>query len=78
MTGRSLVSTRSKEIPHEGKRIIDAAKGKLKKVTLELGGRLPNVVFADADMEVAIPGGANAIFFHHGQCCAAGLRLFIE
>jgi len=47
-------------------------------VTLELGGRLPNVVFADADMEVAIPGGANAIFFHHGQCCAAGLRLFIE
>src|SRR6266536_2555510 len=61
-----------------GKRIIEAAKGNLKKVTLELGGKSPNVVFADADMDTAIPGAANAIFFNHGQCCAAGSRLYIE
>jgi phenylacetaldehyde dehydrogenase len=61
-----------------GKRIVDAAKGNLKKVTLELGGKSPNVVFADADMDVAIPGAANSIFFNHGQCCAAGSRLFVE
>ncbi len=61
-----------------GKRIIEAAKGNLKKVTLELGGKSPNVVFADADMDVAVPGAANAIFFNHGQCCAAGSRLYVE
>ncbi|MDX6236116.1 MAG: phenylacetaldehyde dehydrogenase [Kribbellaceae bacterium] len=61
-----------------GKRIIDAAKGNLKKVTLELGGKSPNVVFADADMELAIPGAASAIFFNHGQVCSAGSRLFVE
>jgi len=61
-----------------GKRIIEAAKGNLKQVTLELGGKSPNVVFADADMDTAIPGAANAIFFNHGQCCAAGSRLYIE
>jgi phenylacetaldehyde dehydrogenase len=47
-------------------------------VTLELGGKSPNVVFADADMETAIPGAANAIFFNHGQCCCAGSRLYVE
>ena len=61
-----------------GKLIVQAAAGNLKKVTLELGGKSPNVVFADADMETAIPGAANAIFFNHGQCCAAGSRLFVE
>jgi phenylacetaldehyde dehydrogenase len=61
-----------------GKRIVQASVGNLKKVTLELGGKSPNVVFADADMEMAIPGAANAIFFNHGQCCAAGSRLYIE
>jgi phenylacetaldehyde dehydrogenase len=61
-----------------GKRIVQAAVGNLKKVTLELGGKSPNVVFADSDMELAIPGAANAIFFNHGQCCAAGSRLYIE
>ena len=50
----------------------------LKRVTLELGGKSPNVVFADADLETAIPGAANAIFFNHGQCCCAGSRLYIE
>ncbi len=61
-----------------GKLIVQAAAGNLKKVTLELGGKSPNVVYGDADMETAIPGAANAIFFNHGQCCAAGSRLFVE
>ena len=61
-----------------GKMIVQAASGNLKKVTLELGGKSPNVVYADANMETAIPGAANAIFFNHGQCCAAGSRLFVE
>jgi phenylacetaldehyde dehydrogenase len=61
-----------------GKLILEAAAGNLKKVSLELGGKSPNVVYADADLETAIPGAANAIFFNHGQCCAAGSRLFVE
>ena len=50
---------------------MQAATGNLKKVTLELGGKSPNVVFADADTG-AIAGAANAIFFNHGQCCSPG------
>src|SRR5262245_13034297 len=61
-----------------GKQIVEAAAGNLKKVTLELGGKSPNVVFADADPEASVAGAANAIFFNHGQCCVAGSRLFIE
>jgi phenylacetaldehyde dehydrogenase len=61
-----------------GRMIVRAAAGNLKKVSLELGGKSPNVVFADADMENAIPGAANAIFFNHGQCCCAGSRLYAE
>jgi phenylacetaldehyde dehydrogenase len=61
-----------------GKLILGAAAGNLKKVSLELGGKSPNVVYADADLETAITGAANAIFFNHGQCCAAGSRLFVE
>jgi phenylacetaldehyde dehydrogenase len=61
-----------------GKMIVQAAAGNLKKVTLELGGKSPNVVFADADPEASVAGAANAIFFNHGQCCSAGSRLFIE
>jgi len=61
-----------------GKLIVKAATGNLKKVSLELGGKSPNVVYDDADMETAIPGAANAIFFNHGQCCSAGSRLFVE
>ena len=61
-----------------GKMIVQAAIGNLKRVTLELGGKSPNVVFADADMDTAIAGAANAIFFNHGQCCCAGSRLYIE
>src|SRR5215210_3207426 len=64
----------------EVRKMIAQAAGKtnLKKVTLELGGKSPNVVFKDADMEMAIPGAANGIFFNHGQCCNAGSRLFVE
>jgi len=61
-----------------GKLIVKAAGNDLKRVTLELGGKSPNVVFADADLETAIPGAANAIFFNHGQCCSAGSRLYVE
>lgn len=61
-----------------GKMIVEAAAGNLKKVSLELGGKSPNVVFADTDLAESIPGAANAIFFNHGQCCAAGSRLFAE
>jgi len=61
-----------------GKLILQAAAGNLKKVSLELGGKSPNVVFKDADLDQAIPGAASAIFFNHGQCCCAGSRLYIE
>ncbi len=61
-----------------GKLIVHAAAGNLKKVSLELGGKSPNVVYADADLEGAITGAANAIFFNHGQCCNAGSRLYIQ
>ncbi|MEB2346680.1 MAG: aldehyde dehydrogenase family protein [Deltaproteobacteria bacterium] len=61
-----------------GRRIVQAAAGNLKKVSLELGGKSPNIVLADADPELAIAGAAHAIFFNHGQCCVAGSRLYVE
>ncbi len=61
-----------------GRSIVQAAAGNLKKVTLELGGKSPNIIFDDADLDLAIPGAAHAIFFNHGQCCCAGSRLFIH
>ncbi len=61
-----------------GKLIVHAAAGNLKKVSLELGGKSPNVVFKDADLDAAISGSASAIFFNHGQCCCAGSRLYVE
>jgi phenylacetaldehyde dehydrogenase len=61
-----------------GRLILQAAAGNLKKVSLELGGKSPNVVLKDADLDVAIPGAASAIFFNHGQCCCAGSRLYVE
>src|ERR1700734_1772401 len=61
-----------------GRLIIQAAAGNLKKLTLELGGKSPNIVFDDVDTDVAIAGAANAIFFNHGQCCVAGSRLFVQ
>lgn len=61
-----------------GKLIVQAAADNLKKVSLELGGKAPNIVFQDADLEMSIPGAASAIFFNHGQCCCAGSRLYVE
>ena len=61
-----------------GKLIVQAAANDLKKVSLELGGKSPNIVLDDADLDVAIQGAANAIFFNHGQCCAAGSRLYAD
>ena len=59
-----------------GRLIVKAAAADLKKVSLELGGKSPNIVLDDADLDIAIPGAANAIFFNHGQCCCAGSRLY--
>jgi len=62
-----------------GKMIVQAAAGNLKKVSLELGGKSPNILYKDvADLDTAIAGAANAIFFNHGQCCCAGSRLYAE
>ena len=59
-----------------GKLIVKAAAGNLKKVSLELGGKSPAIVFPDADLDRAIPGTAMGIFFNQGQTCCAGSRLF--
>src|SRR2546427_3784908 len=56
----------------------NAAETNLKRVTLELGGKSPNIVFADADMDEAIEGAHFALFFNQGQCCCAGSRLYVE
>src|SRR5450432_1563218 len=55
-----------------------AAKSNLKRVTLELGGKSPNIIFADADMDKAVEGSHFALFFNQGQCCCAGSRTFVE
>lgn len=61
-----------------GKKILDAAKGNLKRLTLELGGKSPMIVMDDADLELAIPGIAMAGFFNGGQVCVAGTRLYVQ
>ncbi len=61
-----------------GKTIMRAAAGTVKRVSLELGGKSPNIIYADADLDAAAAGAAAAIYFNHGQCCCAGSRLFIE
>jgi phenylacetaldehyde dehydrogenase len=61
-----------------GKLIVRAASGNLKKVTLELGGKSPAIVFPDANIDQAISGTSSAIFFNHGQCCCAGSRLYVH
>jgi aldehyde dehydrogenase (NAD+) len=58
--------------------IQKSAADTLKRCTFELGGKSPNVIFADADMEQAVAGAFHAIYFHGGQCCTAGSRLFVE
>ncbi|HMR34574.1 MAG TPA: aldehyde dehydrogenase family protein, partial [Geminicoccus sp.] len=59
-----------------GKLIVKAAAGNLKRVSLELGGKSPQIVFPDARLDNAIAGTASAIFYNMGQCCTAGSRLF--
>ncbi|MDW3212700.1 MAG: aldehyde dehydrogenase family protein [Ilumatobacteraceae bacterium] len=59
-----------------GRKILDASQGNLKRVTLELGGKSPNIVFPDAQLEAAVDGAFGSVFFNQGQCCIAGSRLF--
>ena len=61
-----------------GKIIMRDAADTLKRVTLELGGKSPNIVFADADLDAAVAGAEVALFLNQGQCCCAGSRLFVE
>ncbi len=61
-----------------GRRIMAAAAGTVKKVALELGGKNPNIIFADADREAAIDNAVTAVFLHSGQVCSAGARLLVE
>jgi aldehyde dehydrogenase (NAD+) len=61
-----------------GRKIVEASAGNLKRVSLELGGKSPNIVFADADLEASVPGAAMAVFANSGQICSAGTRLFVE
>jgi phenylacetaldehyde dehydrogenase len=61
-----------------GKLVVQAAVGNLKKVSLELGGKAPLVIYRDADIEKAIANAAAAAFFNHGQCCTSGSRLYVE
>jgi aldehyde dehydrogenase (NAD+) len=61
-----------------GKEIQREAAGTLKRVSLELGGKSPNIVFADADMSDAAQGALLGVFFNQGQVCCAGTRLFVE
>jgi phenylacetaldehyde dehydrogenase len=61
-----------------GQKILESSARQMKRVTLELGGKSPTIVLADADLDKAIPGAANAIFPNSGQVCTAGSRLFID
>ncbi len=61
-----------------GQEIMRRAAGTLKRLTLELGGKSPNIVFADADVDQAVRGASNGIFYNKGEVCTAGSRLFVE
>lgn len=61
-----------------GRKILEYSAGNLKRVSLELGGKAPNIVFADADVDAAVKGAITGIFFNQGQVCCAGSRLFLE
>ena len=61
-----------------GKEIMRGTADTLKRLTLELGGKSPNIVFADADLDNAVKGAINGIFYGKGECCNAGSRLFVE
>jgi len=61
-----------------GKTIMRAAAGNVKKVALELGGKNPNIIFDDADLELAVDYALNGVFFHAGQICSAGARVMVQ
>jgi aldehyde dehydrogenase (NAD+) len=61
-----------------GAKIVQASTGNLKRVSLELGGKSPNIVFADADLDLAVTGAAMAAFSNSGQVCSAGTRLYVQ
>jgi phenylacetaldehyde dehydrogenase len=61
-----------------GQKIMEAAKGNMKRLSLELGGKSPSVVFADADLDAAVEGTFGAIYFNQGQCCVAGARVYVQ
>ena len=61
-----------------GQEIVRSAIGNLKRVSLELGGKSPDIVFADANLDMAVPGASMAVFANSGQVCAAGTRVFVE
>ena len=67
--------TGSREV---GKLIMRSGADTLKRVTLELGGKSPNIVFADADFDAAVEGSANGVFWNQGEICSAGTRVFVE
>ena len=61
-----------------GRKILDASKGNLKKLSLELGGKAANIVFADADLEDAAEGVTFGVFFNNGECCVSQARLLVQ
>jgi betaine-aldehyde dehydrogenase len=61
-----------------GKKVMQAASGNMKKIALELGGKNPNIIFADCHFETAVDQALNAVYFHAGQVCSAGARLLVE
>ena len=61
-----------------GQKILDAAKGNMKRLSLELGGKSPSLVFADADLDAAVEGTFGAVYFNQGQCCIAGARVYVQ
>jgi aldehyde dehydrogenase (NAD+) len=61
-----------------GQKIIQASAGNVKRLSVELGGKSPNIVFADADLDKAVPGAAMAVFNNAGQICCAGTRMYVE
>jgi len=61
-----------------GRTVMKSAAGTIKRVSLELGGKSPNIVFADAKLDAAANGACSGIFYNKGEVCAAGSRLFVE
>jgi aldehyde dehydrogenase (NAD+) len=61
-----------------GRKIVRASAGNLKRLSMELGGKSANIVFADANLDLAVPGAAMAVYMNSGQICSAGTRMFVQ